>query len=112
MTELYQIESLLEDFEKRINNKLEKLEYKIDIILKKIKDDDKEVFETFLLGYRYDCDIVLQHNIREKLKSNNIDTIKVDKQKQIIYLTGSMVKADFLAKNIIPERFVDYTESS
>lgn len=109
MAELYQIENLIDSFEKKINSRLLRLENHLEIILKKIKDDNTKEFNNLLVKCR--GNVVLNLNIIHALNNFSIDIDKIDIEKQIIFLSGSMPLQDFLTKNIIPERFVHYTES-
>lgn len=109
MAELYQIENLIDSFEKKINSKLERLENHLEIILKKIKDDNTKEFNSLLIKYREK--IGLNLDIIYTLNNFSIDIDKIDTEKQTIFLCGSISLQDFLTKNIIPERFVCYTES-
>lgn len=122
MVELYQIEDLLEcfeekintkfqhlieNFEERINIRLEKLKNQMEIITKKIKDYNIKEFND-LISYEYQGKIFLHHCIREKLTNCNIEIYDYNIEKQIIFLHGKMSEHEFLSKNIIPERFIQY----
>lgn len=110
MIESYELEGFLEEFEKRMNNKFQRLQDQLDIISKKVKDENIKEFDN-LIEYHYGSKIILQNYIIDSLNEFSIDIIKVDIKNQIIFLSGPISESDFLAKNILQSRFVNYTES-
>lgn len=109
MAKLYQIENLIDGFEKKMNRRLKRLENHLKIILKKIKDDNTKEFNSLLAKYREKIGLNLY--IIYALNNFSIDIDKIDTENQTIFLSGPIPLQDFLTKNIIPERFVHYTES-
>lgn len=68
-----------------MNNKFQQLQNQLEIILKKVKYDNTKEFNS-IIQIQYNKEILLTHSIRERLKQFGVDVIKIDTQKQMIFL--------------------------